>query len=245
MRDAERGKRMVDPQSEKAFKENLERVEQRLADAARRSGRDPSAIRLMAVTKTFPESAVATAWRCGIALFGENRVQEAEQKYAHRPGELELHLVGHLQRNKAKKAAAIFSWVDSIDKRETAAALESEAAKLGKTVDILLEFNSSGEESKFGVMSEEQLLDLAMGCREWKHLRIRGLMTLGPYTDEVSRIRSAFRQTRLLYEKTARECGAHHFDTLSMGMSGDFEVAIEEGSTMVRLGTALFGARSV
>ena len=127
---------------------------------------------------------------------------------------------------------------------ETAMALESEAAKLDKTVDILLEFNSSGEESKFGVKTEGELLDLVAGCRGMEHLRIRGLMTLGPYTDDVPRIRTAFRQTRLLYELAAREYDGLPFDTLSMGMSGDFEVAVEEGSTMVRLGTVIFGARS-
>jgi pyridoxal phosphate enzyme (YggS family) len=232
------------PQSDREFEHNLERVKERLDRAARRSGRDASAVRIMAVAKTFPATFVEMAWRCGVTLFGENRVQEAERKYIRLPEELELHLVGHLQRNKARKAAAIFSWVDSVDKIETAAALESEAGKLGKTIDILLEFNSSGEETKFGVKTEEQLLSLAARCREWAHLRVRGLMTLGPYTGEESRIRAAFRQTRLLFEKAARECPALPFDTLSMGMSGDFEVAVEEGSTMVRLGTALFGPRS-
>jgi pyridoxal phosphate enzyme (YggS family) len=234
----------MDAESDRAFLENLQRVNRRLARAARRSGREPSEIRLMAVTKTFPESVVETAWRCGITLFGENRVQEAEEKYSHWLEKLEVHLVGHLQRNKAKKAARVFSWVDSIDKLETAVALDSEAAKLGKTVNILLEFNSSGEESKYGVRTQSELLDLAAGCRDMAHLRIRGLMTLGPYTDRVSRIRTAFRQTRSLYESMAREYGDLPLDTLSMGMSGDFETAVEEGSTMVRLGTALFGARS-
>jgi len=225
------------------FQENHRRVRQRMHDAARRAGRDPAGVRLMAVTKTFPEAVVETAWRGGITLFGENRVQEAERKYAEWLGKLELHLIGHLQRNKAKTASRIAGWVDSIDKIATAEALNRAASEQARTVNILLEYNSSGEESKFGVRGEEELLELMESCSELTNLRVRGLMTLGPFTDDLPRIRRAFEQTRLLYEKAVSRFPDLPLDTLSMGMSGDFELAIEEGSTMIRVGSALFGAR--
>ena len=228
---------------EAQFRENHRKVRERMHDAARRAGRDPARVRLMAVTKTFPESVIETARRGGIDLFGENRVQEAERKYAEWLGRLELHLIGHLQRNKAKTAASIAGWVDSIDKIATAEALNRAAAEQNRTTNILLEYNSSGEESKFGVRGEEELLELMASCSELPNLRIRGLMTLGPFTEDVPRIRRAFEQTRLLYEKALSRFPDLPLDTLSMGMSADFELAIEEGSTMIRVGSALFGAR--
>jgi pyridoxal phosphate enzyme (YggS family) len=242
-RDGSRDASTMTEQQKAQFRENHRRVQEQMGDAARRAGREPGEVRLMAVTKMFPESAVETAWRSGITLFGENRVQEAERKYAEWLGKLELHLIGHLQRNKAKVASRIAGWVDSVDKAATAEALDRAAAGRGRTVNILLEYNSSGEESKFGVRGEEELLRLVESCAKLTNLRIRGVMTLGPFTEDLGRIRRAFERTRLLYEKAVSRFPDLAMDTLSMGMSGDFELAIEEGSTMVRVGSALFGAR--
>lgn len=228
---------------EASFRENRRGIAERMSGAAHRAGRSPEDVRLMAVTKTFPSEVIEAALRIGITLFGENRVQEARDKYSLRKGELELHLIGHLQRNKAKSAAEIADWVDSIDKVETAAALESEAAKRQRLINVLLEYNSSGEETKFGVGGADELWRLVDGCLKMRHLSIRGLMTIGPLTAERSRICRAFEKTRRLFEETRERYPDLPIDTLSMGMSGDFEAAIEEGSNMIRIGSALFGSR--
>jgi len=193
---------------------------------------------------------VQAAAEAGIALFGENRVQEAEAKYAsldlHSNLDLKasLHLIGHLQRNKAKTAAALFSCVQSIDKLETAEALDRAAANLGRSIDILLEVNTSGEESKSGYRSVERLLADLDRISDLPSLRIRGLMTIAPYTSEDAPVRRAFAQLRSLFERIAALGQSGAFDTLSMGMSNDYVAAIEEGSTLVRIGTAIFGERS-
>lgn len=196
----------------------------------------------MAVTKGFPRETVQAALSAGLTLFGENRVQEAEEKFVELAGLCELHLIGHLQRNKARTAAATFSCVQSIDKTETAEALDSRCAERGSVMDVLLEMNTSGEQSKSGYLSRDELLRSMEVIRGLSHLRVRGLMTVGPLSDDEARIRSAFSLLRTLYEEI-RAGGGAGFDTLSMGMSGDFEAAIEEGSTLVRIGTALFGPR--
>ncbi len=220
----------------------LDAVRGRIEAAARRSGRDPSAVRLMAVTKGFPRDAVAAAGALGLTLFGENRVQEAEEKFLDAPGALELHLIGHLQRNKARAASGLFGCVESIDKVETAVALDVRCEERGRTMDVLLELNTSGESSKSGFLSREDLLAGLEAISRLAHLRVRGLMTVGPMTENQAAIRSAFAALRALFDEL-RARGLSGFDTLSMGMSGDFETAIEEGSTLVRIGTALFGSR--
>jgi PLP dependent protein len=220
----------------------LEEVRGRIDAAARRSGRDPTAVRLMAVTKGFPRDVVAAAGALGLTLFGENRVQEAEEKFLDAPDALELHLIGHLQRNKARAASGLFACVQSIDKVETAVALDVRCEERGRAMDILLELNTSGEESKSGFHSREDLLAGLEAISRLAHLRVRGLMTVGPMTDNQAAIRSSFAALRSLFDEL-RARGLTDFDTLSMGMSGDFETAIEEGSTLVRIGTALFGSR--
>jgi pyridoxal phosphate enzyme (YggS family) len=227
---------------------NLEAVGAALARAAERSGRDPRAVSLMAVTKTFPLAEVQAACAAGLRLFGENRVQEAEAKYG--PGRaglppLSLHLIGHLQRNKARKAAELFEAVDSIDKLETAQALEAACAAAGRTLDILLEMNTSGEASKFGFAGEEDLLAAVEPVLGLPHLRLRGLMTVGPLTAEREEVRAAFRRLARLFERLRAGYPGQPLEVLSMGMSGDYEIAVEEGSTLVRLGTALFGLRGL
>jgi PLP dependent protein len=222
---------------------NLAAVRERIGEAARRAGRDPASIRIMAVTKTFPRGAVEAAAAEGLALFGENRVAEAEGKYMGLPVARELHLIGHLQRNKAREAASVFQWIQSIDKPETAQALQKACMTAGRTMEILLEVNTSGEESKSGVRSPgelETLLEFVapLGC-----LHVRGLMTVGPLTEDEPRIRTAFRSLKSQFDRIRDGRALPGFDTLSMGMSSDYPIAVEEGSTLVRIGTALFGGR--
>jgi hypothetical protein len=206
---------------------------------------------------------VQAACAAGLRLFGENRVQEAEAKYGA-GGEtagpeglprsaglarlsglppLALHLIGHLQRNKARKAAELFDAVDSIDKLETAQALEAACAAAGRTLDILLEMNTSGEATKFGFAGEGELLAAVEPILALPHLRLRGLMTVGPLTADRDQVRGAFRRLAGLFELLRSRFAGQPLDVLSMGMSGDFLTAVEEGSTQVRLGTALFGPR--
>jgi PLP dependent protein len=197
----------------------------------------------MAVTKTFPAAAVEEAMGAGLRLFGENRVQEAERKFTGLAGDWELHLIGHLQRNKARAASALVHCVQSIDKLETAQALARCAAERGTVIDILLELNTSGEDTKSGYRDPEALLRDLEAVAALGGLRLRGLMTVGPFTPDTTVVRRAFAALRRLFETCAGRLCSPGFDTLSMGMSGDYEAAIEEGSTLVRLGTALFGSR--
>jgi pyridoxal phosphate enzyme (YggS family) len=223
--------------------DNLARVRADVARAAERCGRSPAQVGILAVTKTFPRERVQAACEAGLRLFGENRVQEAEQKYREGLPPLELHLIGHLQRNKAQRAAALFSAVQSIDKVETAQALEAACAAGGRKVEILLEMNTSGESTKFGFDSEEALLAAADPVLAFPHLRLRGLMTVGPLTGDREAVRAAFRRLARLLERLRSRYPDAALEVLSMGMSGDYEMAVEEGSTLLRLGTALFGPR--
>jgi pyridoxal phosphate enzyme (YggS family) len=227
------------------FADNLRSVRERIARAADRSGRHTADIRLMAVTKTFPLHYVEVAREAGLTLFGENRVQEAQGKYEALKDDpdLELHLIGHLQRNKAKIAASLFRCVQSIDKLQTAEALNRHCAELGRSMDILLELNTSGEETKFGFDDAERLW---RGCEQimrFQALRIRGVMTVGPFTADRERMRRSFAALRECRDGLRTRFTELNSDVLSMGMSGDFEIAIEEGATMIRLGTVLFGPR--
>ncbi|MBA7571222.1 Pyridoxal phosphate homeostasis protein [subsurface metagenome] len=231
--------------SEKEFNQNLRMVKSRVIEAAERAGRDAQKVRIMAVTKTFPGSAVELAWGQGLRLFGENRVQEAADKYSGISGDIDLHLIGHLQRNKARLAAATFSCVQSIDKLATALALEKHLDSMSteKKLDILMEVNTSGEESKFGIHTKEELFTLVEQIPAQTRLNIRGLMTVGPLTGDRDKIRRAFVWLADLYHQTGERYPGLTLDILSMGMSGDFEIAVEEGSSMLRLGTAFFGQR--
>ena len=222
---------------------NLAAVRSRIAEAARRAGRDPSTVRLMAVTKGFPRETVVEALEAGATLFGENRVQEAETKFTDLAGRCETHLIGHLQTNKAKAAAALFDCVQSIDSLHTAQALDARCAERGRTMDVLLELNTSGEASKSGFPGRDELAAGLEEVEKLSRLRVRGLMTVGPLTEDEGAIRAAFTRLRSAFEALA--VGRPGFDTLSMGMSSDFEIAIEEGATLVRVGTALFGPRGL
>lgn len=223
--------------------QHLREVRERIESACARAGRDAADVRLLAVTKTHPRQAVDEAVAAGMTLFGENRVQEAQAKYDGLDG-VELHLIGHLQRNKAKLVPGLFSWVESIDSFTTAEALSRRCDAAGTGCSVLLQLNSSHEASKSGYADPEQLLDEAARIAELPAIALRGVMTIGPFTDDVAAISHAFAATRDAYERLARALPSAPVDTLSMGMSDDFEVAIGEGSTEIRLGSVLFGARS-
>jgi len=228
--------------------ENIARVKERIAIAARRAGRNADGITLMAVSKTFPPERIREAYAAGLRVFGENRVQEfsAKVELLRDTANVEWHLIGHLQTNKAAKAAELFTAIDSIDSVRLAARLNAAAEKLGATLPVLIEINAGGEEAKSGVApGSAELEEILAVARDWKHLHVRGLMTVPPYTDDPEGARPFFRCLRKMRDQIAA-CGlpAISMDVLSMGMSHDFEVAIEEGSTCVRVGTAIFGVRT-
>jgi pyridoxal phosphate enzyme (YggS family) len=227
--------------------ENIAEVRGRIATAARRVKRDPDSIRLMAVTKTFPAEVIQQAYDAGARLFGENRVQEFSAKAAAlRDLEgAEWHLIGHLQSNKAAKAAEVFHAVDSVDSLRLAEKLNNAALNLDKQLPILIEINVGGEEAKSGIdpnsLELEELLKVAVRLDQ---LQFCGLMTIPPFTEDPQEARPFFRRLRELRDRIARrDLPGINLDVLSMGMSHDFEVAIEEGSTCVRLGSAIFGER--
>lgn len=226
---------------------NLSAIHQRIARAAQRAGRNASDVALMAVSKTQPASKIIDANEAGQRLFGENRVQEFSEKTGALASlrDAEFHMIGHLQSNKAPKAAELFHAIDSLDSTKLAERLNAAAEKLGKTLQVLIEINVGGEEAKSGIAPHSPELELVLaGAPTWTHLRIRGLMTVPPFTEDPEGAHSYFRQLRELRDRlAARNLLGLTLDVLSMGMSHDFEVAIEEGSTCVRIGTAVFGDR--
>lgn len=231
--------------------DNIAAVRQRIEAAARRAGRDPSEIALMAVTKLVEPERIRQAYDAGLRLFGENRVQEFAAK-AQAVGELagaEWHLIGHLQTNKAGKAAQLFAGIDSLDSLHLAEKLNVAAGKLGKRLSVLIEMNVGGEASKSGLHLPEppdsaDLEELLGAAPRLEHLEIRGLMTIPPFTEDPEEARPYFRMLRALRDLIARRrLPAVRMDVLSIGMTHDFEIAVEEGSTCVRLGTAIFGPR--
>lgn len=227
--------------------ENLARVRERIVAAARRAGRRSEDVALMAVSKTFPAERIREAYDAGLRLFGENRVQE----FAGKIDSLrdlqggEWHLIGHLQTNKAAKAVELFAAIDSVDSLRLAQKLNASAEQLRKKIRVLIEINVGGEAAKSGVAPESRELEaLLSAAAELEHLEFRGLMTVPPFTEDPQQARPYFRKLRELREQiAARRLPAVDMSTLSMGMSHDFEVAIEEGSTCVRVGTAIFGER--
>ena len=227
--------------------DNIARVEERIQSAATRAGRDASEVTLMAVSKTFPAPSIRQAYDAGIRVFGENRVQEFAGKFDALCGlaGADWHLIGHLQTNKAAKAAELFHAVDSVDSVRLAKKLNEAAASAGKKLLVLVELNVGGEAAKTGMPADsaefDQLLSLAP---ELEHLQIRGLMTVPPYTEDPQEARPFFRKLREIRDQVARrQLTGVPMEILSIGMSHDFEVAIEEGSTCVRVGTAIFGER--
>ena len=227
--------------------ENIAWVQEGIRRAASRGSRDADAITLMAVSKTFPPEAIREAYTAGIRVFGENRVQEfAGKAEALRDlPDARWHMIGHLQSNKAVKAAEIFHGVDSVDSLKLAEKLNDAARSAGKKLRVLLEVNVGGEAAKSGIDPESAELEhLLAEAHRLENLEVRGLMTIPPYTEDPQRARPYFQKLRDLRERLLqRSFAAVSLNELSMGMSHDFEVAIEEGSTWVRVGTAIFGTR--
>lgn len=221
-------------------------VRDRVARAAARAGRDPSTITLVAVTKTVPAGVVRAAHALGFSVFGENRVQEAQAKIGELGREgMRWELIGRLQSNKAARAVELFDRVQSVDSVRLTGMLDAQAAKRGSTLPVLLEVNIAGEESKSGFAPGE-LMEAARAVAALPHLRPEGLMTVAPLTERAEDVRPVFRRMRELRDalRGAVPLGpGGGWDALSMGMSDDFEVAIEEGATIIRLGRALFGER--
>jgi pyridoxal phosphate enzyme (YggS family) len=220
---------------------NWKAVQQRIEAACTRAGRQAGAVTLVAITKSQPPEVVRTAAALGLHLFGENKVQEAKAKIPQCPGRLRWHMVGHLQTNKCRDAVGLFDMVQSVDSLHLAEELQRRADQAAKQMPILLEVNAVGEASKFGYRPDQLLADLPH-INALPRLAVQGLMTVPPWTLDPEKVRPVFRQMRELKERCEQLLGAP-LPHLSMGMTGDFEVAIEEGATMIRVGTALFGAR--
>jgi len=229
--------------------ENLAQVRERIDAAARRAGRHPADIALMAVSKTFPAERIREAYEAGLRRFGENRVQEFAGKIDSLRDlhDAEWHLIGHLQTNKAAKAAELFAAVESVDSLRLAQKLNASAQQLGKKLGVLIEINVGGEAAKSGLPPDSLEFDeLLLAAPELGRLEFRGLMTVPPFTDDRQQARPYFRKLRELRDQIkGRGLPAVGMDALSMGMSHDFEVAIEEGSTCVRVGTSIFGERTI
>jgi len=221
-------------------------IRDRMAAAARSAGRDPSTIRLVAVSKTFPVDAIREAYAAGQRDFGENRVQEVLQKITSAADlEIRWHLLGHLQTNKARKAGPAFAAIHSVDTVELLEKIDAAAADAGQTPELLIQVDLAGETTKFGASPDDvpRLFDAAASCRA---ARVSGLMTLPPVPESPEDARPWFRRLRGLRDQwLAAGVPAPMLQELSMGMSADFEVAIHEGSTIVRVGTAIFGSRHV
>jgi len=222
--------------------ENLEKIQQRIHAACERAGRDPGSVTLLVVTKSQPPEVVAAAAQLGLSLFGENKVQEARAKIPLCPAKLRWHFIGHLQSNKCRDAVELFEMIQSVDSLALAQEITKRAEQAAKTMPILLEVNVAGEASKFGYAPEKLLAELAV-INALPKIEIHGLMAVPPWSSEPEKSRPHFRRLRELKERAEQVLGAP-LPHLSMGMSGDFEVAIEEGATMIRVGTALFGPRT-
>jgi len=244
----------VSGEGQSAFAQRLERIEDEIAAGCRRAGRRRGDVALMAVSKMHPSSAIREAFANGIRLFGENRVQEFTQKSTELADLLHpetssadspvFHLIGHLQSNKSAKAMDIFDGIDSVDSLRLAQRLDEAAQARGRKLPILLEIKLSHEETKTGLdPASYELLDLLNRMPSMPFLDLRGLMTVPPYDEDPECARPYFRQLRELRDSLSQAHPHTHLSDLSMGMSGDFAVAIEEGSTVIRLGTALFGER--
>jgi pyridoxal phosphate enzyme (YggS family) len=221
--------------------DNLINIHSRMQDAAHRVGRQVSDVRLVAVSKTYPPAVIQEAWNSGQHVFGENRVQDALPKIAELPAKAEWHFIGHLQSNKIRKALPAFTLIHGVDNLELAQQINRIAGEMGLTANILLEINVSGEATKFG-FSPADLRENLEGLLCLPNIRINGLMTMAPYSEDPETARPVFSKLRILRDELAAQSG-QALPELSMGMSGDFEVAIQEGATIVRIGSSIFGHR--
>jgi len=230
-----------------SIKENLNNIKNQIAQAEIKAGRTAGSVKLMAVSKFNPSEAVIEAINSNHFLFGENRVQEATEKFtpilADNP-EVKLHMIGSLQTNKVKNIVNIADCIESVDRIDLLKEIEKQCSKIDKKMNILIEYHT-GEESKAGFESEQEVEKALQMISDgvFPHIIPQGFMTMAPFTENKEIIRNSFRTLRLLSEKMQKKFPEFHLSELSMGMSGDFEIAIEEGSTLVRVGTAIFGAR--
>ena len=225
--------------------ENLEQVRKNIDEACRMAGRDPKEVTLIAVSKTKPVSMLKEAYDAGARCFGENKVQEILEKYPEMPEDARFHMIGHLQTNKVKQVVGKTVLIHSVDSIRLAQQIEAEAAKKGLDVDILLEVNVAREESKFGLMLEE-VIPLLEEVKNLPHVRVRGLMTIAPNVENPEENRKHFKKLYQLYvDIKSKNIDNGTMSVLSMGMTGDFEVAVEEGATMIRVGTGIFGSRQI
>lgn len=226
------------------LKDRLEEVEERIQEACRRAGRDRSEVTLIAVSKTKPAEVLKEAYDLGIRVFGENKVQELTEKYEVLPKDIRWHMIGHLQTNKVKYIADKVELIHSVDSLKLAETIEKEAAKRNRPIDILVEVNVAEEESKFGLKVEE-VIPFIEKVAGFSHINVRGLMTIAPFVENPEKNRSVFADLRKLsVDITEKNIDNVNVSILSMGMTNDYEVAIEEGATMVRVGTGIFGARN-
>lgn len=224
-------------------KENLAIVEQNIQKACARSGRDRSEVQLIAVSKTKPVEMLQEAYDCQIRDFGENKPQEIREKFPKLPQDIRWHMIGHLQRNKIKYIIDKVCMIHSVESVRLAEAVSEEAAKHGRIIPVLVEVNMAGEESKFGIRPEETE-DFIREISVFPNIQVNGLMTIAPYTEHAEDNRIYFRDLKKLYvDIKAKNIDNVVMSNLSMGMTGDYEVAIEEGATMVRVGTGIFGER--
>lgn len=226
-----------------SVRENLESVRERIEKACARAGRSPDEITLVAVTKTVGPERIQEAVDAGVTVLGENRVQEAEAKIGAVRGDAAWHMIGHLQRNKARKAVELFDVIQSVDSLRLAEEVDRRGGVSGRKVDIMVEVNTSAEATKYGT-PPEAAVDLVGKISDLPNLSVKGLMTIGTFTDDENTVRKCFRTLRGLAEELGRVgIPGGEIRYLSMGMTSDFEPAIEEGSNMVRIGTAIFGPR--
>jgi len=225
------------------IEENLKQVRNRIIEACRRSGRDPAAITLIAVSKTKPIEDLKEAYSCGIRCFGENKVQEILDKQPQMPEDADFHMIGHLQRNKVKQVVPHVKLIHSVDSVRLAGQIQKETAKENRTVSVLLEVNVAKEESKFGFYPEE-LTDAVLAVKNYPNIRIQGLMTIAPFVKNPDINRPYFQKLyQLSVDINQKNIDNVNMSVLSMGMTGDYEVAVEEGATMIRVGTGIFGIR--
>ncbi len=226
------------------LKENLEQVEARIQKACDRAGRDRGEVTLIAVSKTKPAETLREAYDLGVRVFGENKVQELVDKYEALPDDISWHMIGHLQRNKVKYVIDKAELIHSVDSLRLAETIEKEAKKHNITANILIEVNVAREESKFGVMPEE-LDEIVEKIAGFPHLNVKGLMTIAPNVENPEENRAVFARLRKLsVDIASKNVDNMNMSILSMGMTNDYEIAIEEGATMVRVGTGIFGERN-
>ena len=225
------------------IEENWDRLWERINEVCHHSGRHPEEIKVVAVAKTIPVEMVKEAVDCGITEIGENRVQEAKGKYDAIGKSAHWHLVGHLQTNKVKAALEIFELIHSLDSMKLANEISSRAERINKEARVLLQVNTSAEESKYG-LEPEKVVEFAEQIANLPNLNVEGLMTIGPFTEEDTLIRRSFRELRRLFEELkAASIPNVDMEILSMGMSADYEIALQEGANMLRIGTSIFGPR--